>query len=111
MAQRMLDMLDMNATETAALTYVAAQVRKSDKRWAEFSKVERLTKRAGSLEIAPEARAAVYPLCFLVQTGRLTSAQEDALLAMPARKFAARAIAIATAEGTVNDSAAAWLAA
>lgn len=102
-----------SAADRAALNYVAKCVRDFDRRAVKFgsSLVDRAQSRASALDMAPESRAAVYPLAWALETGRASTAFETAVVAMDARKFAAAALAIAARGGSVNVSWEAWKAA
>lgn len=102
-----------NEADRAALNYVAKCVRDFDRNAVKHnsSLVDRATSRASALDMAPESRAAVYPLAWALETGRASTAFEKAVVAMDARKFAAAALAIAARGACVNASWEAWKAA
>lgn len=105
----------MKTTRTAeqndAVVALTKLVAKIDRIWAKDSKAVRIERRAATIDAVAGAREAAYSLSWLVDTGRLSAEQEAQILGMSPRRFAVRAVEIASTPACVSDRADMWRAA
>lgn len=97
-------------TRSKDSAHVVRHVASIDRIWAGDSVVMRLAKRSEALDLFEITRAAAYPLGWLVDTGRLSSEVERALLELSPRRFTSVAVRIAAASMSVRAAADAWVA-